>query len=84
MPGRNTWIGKDKGLEVSILNRRWIVTKQQFEKSISKQNELTAVLFCILDYLEELEQTEKKRHELLERHPVKEKIGKRIPNMNNT
>jgi len=37
-----------------------------------------------LDYLEELEQTEKKGYELLERHPVKEKSEERIPNMNNT
>ncbi|MCD7994402.1 MAG: hypothetical protein LUK37_22515 [Clostridia bacterium] len=70
-------IGKDKGLEVSTLNRRWIITKQPIEKSISKQNEVTAVLFCLLDYLVELELSDEKRRAFFERHPVKEEIGRK-------
>lgn len=63
--------GKEDGLYIQSLDRRTGTKKIPIEKLLSEQNDMTAALLCLQDYLREIELAEKQRHRFSEMHPDK-------------
>lgn len=65
------------GLSIQMLDRRKGTRKIPSEKLLSEQNEITAVLLCLQDYLQEMELAEKQRRKYREEHPDRSGHGKK-------
>ncbi|MBT9775901.1 hypothetical protein GPL15_05205 [Clostridium sp. MCC353] len=63
--------GKEDGLYIQSLDHKNGTKKIFVEKLLSEQNDMTAVLLCLQDYLQEIELAEKQRHSYSELLPDK-------------
>lgn len=73
-------VGKkdEAGLYIQVLDRKKGTRKIPLEKLLSEQNEMTAVLLCLQDYLQEMELAEKQRRKYSEEHPGRSTQGKKL------
>lgn len=73
-------VGKkdEAGLYIQVLDREKGTRKIPLEKLLSEQNEMTAVLLCLQDYLQEMELAEKQRRKYSEEHPDRSTHGKKL------